>query len=86
MMTANTSTPILHRRQQVGNTNTLSNRALAAYFRRFGRNAPQPASPVIEEHRDGLTVVLSNVNGILAEFRFSNGRLRYRHAEHTGGA
>lgn len=86
MMTTSSSTPSLHRRQRVGDTNTLSNRALAAYFRRFGRNAPQPASPDIEEHQDGLNVVLSNVNGILAEFRFTNGRLRYRHAEHTGDA
>jgi hypothetical protein len=54
---------------------TLEDRARAAYFRRFGENAPMPSVDVDET--EGV-VELHNVNGTLGAYRIAaDGTLRW---------
>ena len=59
----------------------LIDRAMRAYFRRFGTNAPQPAntSCVVEVRnpRAAWVVVLRNVRGELARYRVTPSGLRF---------
>jgi hypothetical protein len=49
----------------------VEDRAFSAYFRRFGRNADQPASglTVARKGKNAIVVALTNVRGTLAEYR-----------------
>jgi hypothetical protein len=56
---------------------TVEQRALQAYFRRFGKDAQQPGMIEMEDRENGQYVVLSNVNGVLAKYRVSSNRLTF---------
>lgn len=61
-------------------TAAIPGRALRAYFRRFGSRAPQPSAGSLEpsiDSRGRVFVILSNVRGELARYRFAGGRLRF---------